>query len=167
MDDVPIFADKHTPFAAFVEVTTGRCKLNGPWTDPTKANLPRALRALGAFPRNEVDRIAKTLYETGKYKSPEIEIGLLAIGGEENTDLTARMPDLPQLYWDDIKAFIFDRFSRYQQVKRERPQWDRDGHLLWKIFQENNNDPDAFAAALVLVTDRPNLEEFYESRVYR
>ncbi len=167
MEDAPQFSEKQIPIAAFVEVTTGQCKLNGPWTDKEKGNLPRALRALGVVPSDEVCDVAEHLYENGQYQLPSIEIGLIAIGKKKNPDLTERMPSVPQLFWDDIKGFIFDRFAKYQKIKRERPQWDMDGHLLWKIFEENSPDKSAFASSLVLTTERPNLDEYYQSRIYK
>jgi hypothetical protein len=67
MTDDSRFADKKIPFAAFVEVTSGRCKLNGPWTNHTKANMPRAIMALGAFStRKEVDLASKEVYTTSR-----------------------------------------------------------------------------------------------------
>ena len=39
MEDDQRFAEKQITFGAFVEVTTGPCKLNGPWTDRTKRKL--------------------------------------------------------------------------------------------------------------------------------
>lgn len=165
MDDDPLFAGKETLFAAFVEVTTGQCKLNGPWTVKNKGNLPRALRALGAVPLCEVDNVAGSLYETGLYKSCSIEIGLIAIGSQKNATLTKRIPRVTQILWADIKGFIFERFEKYERIKRQRPQWDPDGHLLWKVFQENKGDPGGFALSLVLFNESPDLEKFYQSRV--
>jgi hypothetical protein len=80
MEDDPHFSKKQLPFAAFVEVATDCCKLNGPWTDPKKANLERALNALGALPSADNKKAAAAIYESGCYRSLTIEVGLISIG---------------------------------------------------------------------------------------
>jgi len=149
MEDDSHFSSKKKTFAAFVEVTMGRCKLNGPWTDREKNNLPRALNALGAVLPGDVEVAANDLYDHGVHQSSQIEIGLISIGNEKNPEL--KMPCEHQILWKEIKAFIFDRFSKYRQIKREHPQWDSDGHLLWKVFEENYNNKENFFSSLDLV----------------
>jgi hypothetical protein len=149
-DDRP-FAEKATPFGAFVEVTTSRCKLNGPWTDKRKGNLPRALRAFGVIPAREIDPVSESLYQTGRYQSDSMELGLISIGREIDPDLTQSKPGVLQIVWEDIKDFIFERFDKYERVKREHPQWDADGHCLWRSFQENRGSKQQFAASLAFV----------------
>ena len=58
------------PSVAFVEVTTGRCKINGPWTDPEKMkmNMQRALRAVGLF--SEDSEISHAANEIVEYTTP-------------------------------------------------------------------------------------------------
>jgi hypothetical protein len=157
MYDDPRFADKRIPFAAFVEVSIGQCKLNGPWTDPAKSNMRRAVMALGVIStQKEIHLASETLYEIGQYASNEIELGLITIGDRPNPQLT---PSVMQISWREIASFIFDRFARFARIKREHPQWDLDGHLLWHAYQENRHNQEAFAAALSLVATRPNRGE--------
>jgi hypothetical protein len=154
MEDDPCFAAKATRYVALVEVTIGRCKLNGPWTDPAKANIPRALKAIGAFRDDaEIKRAATDIYRTGHYKSDSIEFQLVSLGRELNEELYEIARDGLQLVWDDVLKFIFQRFQSYQAIKREHPQWDRDGHCLWNAFQESR-DWSSFAEQLDI---RPTL----------
>lgn len=160
MADDPRFAEKVIPFAAFVEVATGLCKLNGPWTNPTKENLPRAIRALGSFSTEvEVKRASDALYETGRYVSEQMELGLISIGARTNPTLNDKLPNALQIVWREVLEFIFDRFYAYEREKRGHPQWDLDGHLLWLAFQEHYNDKEEFTNSLVLLATRADGEE--------
>jgi len=154
MEDDPRFSVKQLPFAAFVEVTTERCKLNGPWTDPDKANMERALNALGALPPADNDTAAASMYEKGSYRSASIELGLISIGTATNRTLTRNMPDVVQITWDEVKQFIFVRFERWEAAKRRHPQWTPDGHRLWRLFQEHRGDADRFASSIVFAAPR-------------
>jgi len=171
MTDEPRFAEKVVPFGAFVEVTNGPCKLNGPWTDPNKGNMPRAIRAFGALSSLEIEAAGASLYATGMYlsRNKDFELGLISIGIEENHDLRTQMPQAMQITFGEIWAFIFHRFATYQVIKRERPQWDFDGHLLWDAFMASNGDEGAFASTFVLVDriERPDqFEELRQRRLY-
>lgn len=151
MVDAPRFSDKTVPFAAFVEVTSGECKLNGPWTDRTKGNMPRAIRALGVFSTEaEVELASDGLYTTGRFTSEQMELGLISIGGRANPTLTEKFPNAVQIVWREMTDFIFDRFNTFEREKRGHPQWDLDGHLLWHAFQEHHNDKEAFGKSFVL-----------------
>lgn len=169
MRDDARFSEKR-PFVAFVEATTGPCKLNGPWTSRDKANLPRALRAVGAFGTNKkVLQVADQLYQTGGYKSKSWEIGFLCIGSRVNGDLAHNLPNVRQITWNEVSDFIVERIDTFKEVKREHPQWALDGHLLWRIFENSGGDKAAFAASLVLVTETPRyreIEEYFGSREY-
>jgi hypothetical protein len=168
MDDHPRFVDKRIPFAAFVEVTTAQCKLNGPWTDRAKENMPRAIMALGALStQREIDLASERLYDIGQYVSDDVELGLVSFGAREHPELS---PKVMQIVWGEVFAFIFDRFSRFERIKREHPQWDLDGHLLWRAYKENRDHREAFAAAFSLVSSRPNndeIERYCTSKIRR
>jgi hypothetical protein len=149
MEDDPRFSKKELPFAAFVEVATDRCKLNGPWTDPKKGNMERALNALGALPFADNKKAAAAMYEKGSYRSASIELGLISIGTAINRTRTRKMPNVMQITWDEVKQFIFARFDRWEAAKRRHPQWDPDGHRLWRSFCENRDDVNRFASSIV------------------
>jgi hypothetical protein len=62
-----------------------------------------------------------------------------------------------------------DRFDAFERIKREHPQWDLDGHLLWHVFQEHRGDKAAFASAFVLIAARPDcdaIEKYRRSKIY-
>jgi hypothetical protein len=170
MADDPRFFDKKIPFAAFVEVTSGECKLNGPWTDRTKANMPRAIRALGVFSKSkEVESASEEIYTTGRYVSDKMELALISIGKTQNAELSTRLPNVMQIVWSDVTGFIFDRFNAFERIKQEHSQWDLDGHLLWHVFQEHHGDKAAFTSAFVLFAARPDgdaIEKYRQSKIY-
>jgi hypothetical protein len=93
MQDDCRFSAKETPYIAFVDVTTAQCKLNGPWTDETKANLQRALRATGALANeNEVKSVARSLYQKGAYQSDSIKVQLVTLGRESSPASAQKYP---------------------------------------------------------------------------
>ena len=170
MADDRRFRDKTNPFAAFVEVTTKQCKLNGAWTDRAKANVPRAIRALGVFSTpQEVEEASEKIYTAGRYASDKIELGLISIGESPNPDLSAQLRNVMQIVWSEITGFIFDRFAAFERIKEEHSQWDLDGHLLWHVFQEHRGDKAAFSSAFVLIPVRPcreAIEKYCQSKIY-
>lgn len=170
MADDERFTAKAIPFAAFVEVTTGQCKLNGPWTDPAKANMPRALRALGVLAtERKVKRASEALYKAGSFVADEIELVLVSIGERHNPELQTHSPKVMQIVWSEITGFIFDRFTAFERMKRGHPQWDLDGHLLWHMFQEHHGDKAAFISAFVRIAAAPSgkaIEEYIQSKIY-
>ena len=170
MADDRRFSNKEVPFAAFVEVTSNQCKLNGPWTDRAKANMPRAIRALGAFStQEEVEHASEEIYATGCYVSDKMELALISIGKKQNPELSARLPNVMQIVWNEITGFIFDRFDAFERNKRGHPQWDLDGHLLWRVYEEHRGDKAAFASAFVLIAahaDTDEIKKYRQSKIY-
>jgi hypothetical protein len=119
------------------EVKAGRCALNGPWTDPDRRNVHRVLAAIGCLPRDKIDAAAKEIYETGLHEGEDrLRIRLVAIGREENRELRAGYPNVPQVLWPDLLGFIHDRHRRYRQQKRQTDHWDRTGKELKKMATE-------------------------------
>lgn len=170
MKDDERFARKANPYLAFVEITAAACKVNGPWTDRQRGNLLRALRAIGVVHTEEEKAAEASLYETGAYQSEGIEIGIVAVGQSQNPQLTERMSNVLQLTWDDVKSFIYCRFSLYvKDVKREHPQWDLDGHLLRRMFDSSNSLED-FSSAFVLTTEPHSklaIQKYIDQHVYQ
>ena len=117
--------------------------------------MPRAIRALGPFSTEvEVERASDALYATGRYVSEQMELGLISIGARTNPTLSGDLPSAVQIVWSEVTDFIFDRFYTFEREKRGHPQWDLDGHLLWRMFQEHHNDKEAFGRSFVLVATR-------------
>jgi len=119
------------------EVKRGTCRLNGPWTQSERENMQRVLLAVGAFHENEVDSIAHYLYRDGCFESQNVRITLLCIGSQENREIRQTHPEVPQITWNEILAFIYFRFRSYRQQKSAHPQWDNCGKLLWKVTMQS------------------------------
>ena len=74
------------------EVKTGRCALNGPWTDPDHQNVQRVLAAIGSLPREQIEQAAESLYRAGFYQNQELlQIRLITIGRERDCPPSAPM----------------------------------------------------------------------------
>ena len=76
MQDHPLFGDRGLIQVYFVEVKTSDCRLNGPWTDPRKANLQRVLNAIGVLPADDVENAAKGLYRSCRHDRRASHFGL-------------------------------------------------------------------------------------------
>jgi len=57
-DNDNTFADRTRIRVIFAEVKTGTCNLNGPWINRKRKNMQRALRAIGAFPKDMADPVS-------------------------------------------------------------------------------------------------------------
>ncbi len=120
------------PLIVISEVKTGLCNLNGPWTNPGRMNMNRVLHALGAFCQNETEAVASNLYSKGFYENERYHITLLCIGKSKNDFLISDKPEVPQILWNEILSFIYERFKNYSNEKVSHPQWDEDGKKLWE-----------------------------------
>ena len=69
------------------------------------------------------------------------------------------MPQIIQIDFSAITAFIHNRFKKYELIKREHPQWALDGHLLWRLFQDYRDDDKSFDHALVPVAEPLRIEQ--------
>lgn len=131
------------PLLFIAEVKLRECVLNGPWTDPEDANLPRVLRAAGLHKPDEVDAVAEALYTEHRFVGPRSEVRLYAIGDEGDDDLLRRRPGVIPLLWVDIFGFIHDRFRTYRGVKADHQQWGKVGQQLFRLV-EAESDRDTF-----------------------
>ncbi len=137
------------PYISIAEVKRGLCNLNGPWTSPERRNIQRVLQAIGAIPLEDVDLVAKDLYEHGCYKNSNCYISLICIGESMNPDIRRRYPFVPQILWSEVKSFIYQRFLNYRNEKSWHQHWDEDGHKLWKLF-EASRDEQSFSTGVEL-----------------
>jgi hypothetical protein len=113
------------------EVKAGPCKLNGPWTNPNGKNVHRVLAAIGCVPRDRIPEAAKQIYQTGFYEHGcPLRIRLVAIGNESSECLRAQYPNVSQVIWRDLLAFMFGRFQRYRHQKAQTDHWDQTGKHL-------------------------------------
>lgn len=130
-DDPLIASDRNRIRIILAEVKTSLCNLNGPWTEPSRKNMHRVVRAVGSFHRDIADAVAQSLYESGTYKDSLYNMSLFCVGSRCNEEVRERYPDVPQVTWDKLLEFTFDRFVRYKNQKVSHPQWDDAGKSLW------------------------------------
>lgn len=132
MEDDPQVAHCET-FANVViaEIKTGRCDLNGPWTDPMAENMERVLRAVGCVEPVSIPRAADQLYEMGRWRDNFTTVRLLALGEWRNNSLPIALEQ--QVTWNSVIDFCIDRFDRYRTQKSATGQWGREGIQLRRL----------------------------------
>ena len=138
MADAELFI-KDIPYIIIAEVTRGRCKLNGPWTEPQKENLQRVLRTMGAFRKQEIEIAARAVYESGMFLSDSYHFTLACFGKDFNSSINRDFPVVPQILWDNVLEFIYNRFKKYPDQKASHGQWDKDGKNLWNSVWNHEN----------------------------
>lgn len=145
MVDHVLFRDLAKPVLLLVEVkSSGPCRLNGPWTDPSAANLPRIIEAIGSYDNAETQLAAESLYKEGRYTASAIEAALVAVGEVKNQELAESAPGALQLDWGEILEFIHHRFRLFRAQKAHHPQWDTAGRRLYDISRQAREDEDRF-----------------------
>jgi hypothetical protein len=142
-------------FLAIAEVKTDLIKFNATWRDRTLSNVERFLGAAGAFPTDRISGIASAIYDHGCFDADDhFHVSLVGIGRRQNTDLLKQCPGVPQITWDHIASFVFDRFNRYRNQKKWHDQWDDAGHELWGLWVPLSGDEAAFRNAIRVVVDK-------------
>lgn len=127
------------------EVKTNQpCTLNGPWTQQVRQNVHRVLAAIGCLPHNQFDAAAADIYQAGFHRSDTLRIRLVAIGRDRSYDLARDYPDVRQLLWPDMLAFIWQRFDRYRHQKTQVDQWDAEGRKIKRLADEHRRSSDDF-----------------------
>lgn len=139
LDDEFIILSNDKITIVIAEVKRRVCNLNGPWTRPEMQNMNRVLHAVGAFPEQEISVVANGLYKKGTYENNTHLITLLCLGGQKNPEVEKVHPNVPQILWSDVLAFIYHRFKDYLMQKSMHPQWDDDGKLLWDMATKCEN----------------------------
>ena len=124
------------------EVKTSRpCSLNGPWTNPDDENVQRVLLAIGCLSNDQINDAAQAIYETGIYSCDNgIRVRLVAVGRTWSRGLQESHPDVVQVRWEDILSFVWNRFSVYEQQKRDTQQWDAQGNELKRLAAEQGRE---------------------------
>jgi hypothetical protein len=114
--------------------TNDPCTLNGPWTRQDRQNVHRVLAAIGCLPPGRIEQAAADIYQDGVHLSDlGLRIRLIAVGQKRSDDLSANYPDVTQLIWSDMLAFIWVRFHRYRQQKTQVDQWDLQGRKIKQL----------------------------------
>jgi len=150
-DDAPFKESRRSPSYVIAEITRGICKLNGPWIDPNKENIQYVLRAIGAFPSDDNDAIAQSLYKHCTYPKPgagqEFIFRLIAVGKTVDNALQKRFPHLLQIELDKMLGFIHQRFDTYRSQKANHSQWDQFGQTLWN--ETEKHDRNSFVQTMI------------------
>lgn len=131
-DRLQLLADRTDIVIA--EIKTGRCALNGPWTNEEHQNIHRVLAAIGSLPTQVVDEAANALYATASFDQPNYtRIRLILVGREPDGDIAQRYAGITQITWVEVLSFIWQRFHRYSRQKSQVDQWDRVGRYLKEL----------------------------------
>uniref|UniRef100_A0A7V2ZHB1 Uncharacterized protein n=1 Tax=Ignavibacterium album TaxID=591197 RepID=A0A7V2ZHB1_9BACT len=147
VDDDPFVRFKDKPYIIIAEVKRSLCSLNGPWTEPEKENLQRVLQAIGTFPEDQVETVAKSIYTSGMFSNTAYYVTLACFGETRNSDISKNFPNIPQILWDKVLTFIYKRFRTYRDQKSSHGQWDEAGRNLWNCVWQNR-DLDTFKQAI-------------------
>ena len=132
-DDDVLLPEGNRIKVILAEVKKGTCNLNGPWTEPDRANMQRAVKAAGPFPPNRVEAAAAALYERGFYQDDRSTMTLFCVGETKNRELMKKYSPVPQITWQHILCFLYNRFTTYREQKQSNAQWDQWGRKLYRL----------------------------------
>jgi hypothetical protein len=138
-DDVG-FAGLSKPIIAICEVATSVCKVNGPWSEREKKNIQYVLEAIGFFKPNEIETVAKSLYDKCFFEDDNVVVQMFAIGCERNPTLESKYPSLVQRTFAEVLSFIFTRFNERRHAKACNQQWDQTGQMLWEQSKDKTQE---------------------------
>lgn len=134
------------------EVKTNQpCTLNGPWTREDRQNVHRVLAAIGCLPSGRIEAAAADIYRVGFHRSAALRIRLVAVGRDRSDEIAKSYPDVTQLCWAGMLAFIWERFHRYRRQKAQVDQWDSEGLKVKELADRSNSPVDFMRDALRLM----------------
>jgi len=139
MRDHEVFKSSDLIDIVIAEVKSDHCRINGPWRNKPDENMHRVLYAIGAFKKDDVPKVAESLYDKGYYQDDNFRVRIFAIGSRKNSNLEKKFPEVVQITWDEIVGFIYDRFNKYKDPKAHHPQWDWIGEFLYKTSTSLHN----------------------------
>jgi hypothetical protein len=140
MKDHEVFKSCNLIDIVIAEVKRGDCEINDSLTNKSAKNMHRVLYAIGAFKKDDVPKVAESLYKEGYYQDDNFRVRIIAIGSRKNSKLEEKLPEVDQITWDEILDFIHDRFKKYQDLKADHPQWDWIGNYLYETSISLNKD---------------------------
>ncbi len=127
------------------EVKTNQpCTLNGPWTERDRQNVHRVLAAIGCLAHDQIDAAAANIYRSGFHRSNTLRIRLVAVGRDRSEELAREYPEVTQLLWAEMLAFVWDRLHRYRQQKTQVDQWEAEGRKMKRLADEHRHSCDDF-----------------------
>lgn len=133
--------------AVMVEVKSGLCAINGPWThdsgldNKSQSNMGRALMRMGHIPPGEIKDGASEMHQHLRYESEKFVTQYIAIGKHINPDLQGRYPHLIQITFGNIGSFLYTRFINFpnkRPLDRNISLWDGFGGEFCEWFQDES-----------------------------
>lgn len=119
-DDALVRQDEKIDFI-IAEVKSGKCRLNGPWTNPKLENMQYVLRWLGMIPESEVQKVADELYRNQACERENWGLRLACFGSRRSERLHC---NVVQITHDEVVTFISERFKTHADIKASHRQWD-------------------------------------------
>ena len=124
-----------------IEVKTGECNINGPWSDKIEthgnngeSNMQRALARVGFGNHTEITLAARDMYEHLRHEGENNEfiVQYFAVGRTVSNELRVKYPKLIQITFDQIGSFLQSRFKDFpEKIPTEHEI------VLWKGFGDN------------------------------
>ena len=104
---------------ALVEVKSGECKINGPWSNKNEENIHRAVARMGFANDNQIEDIAQCIYNELRWEGKDFIVQYFCIGKWRNKELASK-PELVQITFDQIADFLYCRFYKFPE---KIPAW--------------------------------------------
>jgi hypothetical protein len=121
-----------------VEVKNDACSINGPWSDEQSENMQRAIRRLGFAKEEEIESIARTMYKQLRWEGNHAVLQYITVGRRANRDLQRTYPLLLQITFEEISAFLHERFVNFPEKlpsgNRVHSQWPDFGKRYGEWF---------------------------------
>ena len=128
-----------------VEVKSGTCKMNGPWSNPRKENMHRVIRRLGFAEECEIDSIATAMYHKARWDNDDYVLQYVCVGRVIDALLTVSHSELVQITFEQMSAFFADRFKSYPEKLptggQVHEQWPDFGREFGSWFYKNISIP--------------------------
>jgi len=75
----------------------------------------------------------------------------VAVGRDRSDELAKAYPEVTQLLWAEMLAFIWDRFHRYRQQKTQVDQWDPEGRKIKRLADQSADAQEFIGHALHVI----------------
>ncbi len=145
MEDHKIFTSRPPKIDVVIaDATVGKyCKVNSSWMDEARPNMQRILRVLGVFTTEyEIEKkVLEMLYRDFVYEDEQYRINIYALGKTIDEELPNAVM---QITWNQVLAFIHQRFITFEDYKRQHEQWEDTGKNLFCTAQKFHNKVEEF-----------------------
>lgn len=98
-----------------VEVKSGDCSMNGPWSERPRKNIQRVVRRLGFAEANKIDEISEALYSNARWSDEKYVLQYVCVGKNVNAELSRSYENLLQITYEEISNFLSLRFKMYPE----------------------------------------------------